>query len=109
MYGKIVELIDGGAPMAAALVLSAQGSTPQRAGARAIIEQSGRLWGTVGGGAMEAQAQRAGEEACQSQRPCLLDFEMTNLDAAVDAAVCGGRMRLLIDPTLARHRACIAQ
>ena len=109
IYEKIVELINEGTPLAAALVLSAQGSTPQRAGARAIFEQSGRLWGTVGGGAMEAQAQRAGEEACQSQRPCLLDFEMTNLDAAVDAAVCGGRMRLLIDPTVARHRACIAQ
>jgi xanthine dehydrogenase accessory factor len=108
MYGKIVELIDGGAPLAAALVLFAQGSTPQRAGARAIVEPSGRLWGTVGGGAMEAQAQRAGEEACRSQRPCLLDFQMNNLDAAVDAAVCGGHMRLLVDPTVARHRACFA-
>jgi len=109
MYGKIVELIDGGAPLAVALVLSAQGSTPQRAGARAIVEQSGRLWGTVGGGTVEAQALRTAAEACQSQRPGLLDFEMNNLDAAVDGAICGGRMRLLVDPTVARHRSCFAQ
>ncbi len=109
IYRTIVELIDGGDPLAAALVLSAQGSTPQRAGARAIVDAAGRLWGTVGGGAMEAQAQRAAAEACRSQRPCLLDFEMTNVDASIDAAVCGGRMRLLVDPTVARHRSCFAQ
>ena len=108
-YRKIVELIDGGDRLAAALVLSAQGSTPQRAGARAIVEQSGRLWGTVGGGAVEAEAQRMAAEACQSQRPRLLDFEMNSLDAADEGAICGGRMRVLVDPTVARHRSCFAQ
>ena len=92
-----------------ALVLSTQGSTPQRAGARAIVEQSGRLWGTVGGGAVEADTQRAAAEACRSQRPRLLDFELDNLDAADEGAICGGRMRVLVDPTVARHRACFAQ
>ncbi|MGA2256997.1 MAG: XdhC family protein [Thermoguttaceae bacterium] len=109
MYLKIVELIDGGAPLAAALVVSAQGSTPQRAGARAIVEQSGRLWGTVGGGTAEAAVLRIAAEVCQSQRPRLLDFEMTNLDAADEGAICGGRMRVLVDPTVARHRRCFAQ
>ncbi|MGO9110878.1 MAG: XdhC family protein [Thermoguttaceae bacterium] len=109
MYGKIVELIDGGVQLAVALVVSAQGSTPQRTGARAIVEQSGRLWGTVGGGTVEAHALRTAAEACQSQRPCFLDFEMNNLDAANEAAICGGRMRLLVDPTVARHRSCFAQ
>ena len=58
IFGIIVELIDAGTPLAVALVLSAKGSTPQGAGARAIIEQSGRLWGTVGGGMFEAQTLR---------------------------------------------------
>ncbi len=106
MYQKIVELIDAGTPCAALLVLSAQGSTPQGAGTRAIVEQSGRLWGTVGGGAMEAKAQQMAVEACQSQRPCIFSFAMTNADAADEGAVCGGRMRVLIDPTVARHREC---
>jgi xanthine dehydrogenase accessory factor len=104
IYRTIVELIDGGNPLATALVLSTQGSTPQRAGARAVVEQSGRLWGTVGGGAVEAGTQRAAAAACLSQRPCLLDFELDNLDAAGEGAICGGRMRLLVDPTVARHR-----
>ncbi len=89
--------------------MSTQGSTPQRAGARAIVEQSGRLWGTVGGGAVEAEVQRTAAEACQSQRPCLFDFDMNSLDAADEGPICGGRMRVLVDPTVARHRACFAQ
>ncbi len=109
MYRKIVELIDGGAGLVAALVLSTQGSTPQRVGARAIFERSGRLWGTVGGGAIEAEAQRIAAEAYQTERPRLLDFEMNGLDAADEGSICGGRMRLLVDPTLARHRSCFEQ
>ncbi len=107
VFQKIVELIDAGDPLAVALVLSTQGSTPQRAGARAIIEQSGRLWGTVGGGQVEARTLRMAAEACRSQCPGLLDVEMTNDDAAVEGAVCGGRMRVLVDPTVARHRAAL--
>ncbi|MGA2253441.1 MAG: XdhC family protein [Thermoguttaceae bacterium] len=109
IYRKIVELIDGGIPLAVVLVLSAKGSTPQCAGARAIVEQSGRLWGTVGGGMVEAKAQRMAAEACQSQRPSLFDCDMQDLDAAVDSAVCGGSMRVLVDPAVARHRSCFAE
>jgi xanthine dehydrogenase accessory factor len=109
IYRTIVELIDGGGGLAAALVLSTQGSTPQRAGARAVVEQSGRLWGTVGGGAVEAEVQRMAAEACQSQRPRLLDFEMNGHDAADEGAICGGRMRVLVDPTVGRHRSCFSQ
>lgn len=109
MYRKIVERIDGGGGLAAALVLSTQGSTPQRSGARAIFEQSGRLWGTVGGGAVEAEVGRIAAEACQSQRPRLLDFEMNSFDAADEGSICGGQMRVLVDPTVARHRLCFKQ
>jgi xanthine dehydrogenase accessory factor len=109
VYRKIVELIDGGGPLVAALVLSAQGSTPQRAGARAIVQPSGRLWGTVGGGAVEAEVLQMAAEAFRSLLPCLLDFDLSNLDAAEEGAICGGRMRLLVDPTVAWHRECFAQ
>ena len=109
IFDTIVELIDRGTPIAVALVVSAQGSTPQCAGARAIVDGSGRLWGTIGGGMVESQAIRLAREACQTGKPHVFDCEMTNWDADVDAAVCGGTMRVLVDPTVARHRACFAE
>ncbi len=39
---------------------------------------------------VESQALRLAREACQTGRPLVFDCEMTNLDADVDAAVCGG-------------------
>ncbi len=107
-YDNIVEVIDRGRPVVVALVVSAQGSTPQRVGARAILDGSGLLCGTIGGGMVEAQAIRLAREACLTGKPRVFDCKMTNLDAAVEAAVCGGTMRVLVDPTVARHRACFA-
>jgi xanthine dehydrogenase accessory factor len=104
LYEKIVELIDRGEPFAVALVLSAQGSTPQGAGARAIVESSGRLWGTVGGGMVEAEALRVAADACRSGQPLIFECDMSNADSSRDLAVCGGAMRVLVDPTIARHR-----
>jgi xanthine dehydrogenase accessory factor len=109
LYAKIVELIDRGEPFAVALVLSAQGSTPQGAGVRAIVEPSGRLWGTVGGGMVEAQTLKMAAEACRSGRPQIFECDMSNADSSRELAVCGGTMRVLVDPTIARHRECFAQ
>ncbi|MGA2616686.1 MAG: XdhC family protein [Thermoguttaceae bacterium] len=109
MYRKIVELLDGGVRLTAALVLSAEGSTPQGAGARALVDAAGQLWGTVGGGAVEHQARQMAMAACHSQRPVVFDCNLNAADAAASGAVCGGRLRILVDPTLARGRECYAQ
>jgi xanthine dehydrogenase accessory factor len=109
LYERIVELIDRGEPIAVALVLSAQGSTPQGAGVRAIIDASGRLWGTIGGGMVEAQTLRIAAEVCRSGWPQVFDCDMSNADSSRELAVCGGTMRVLVDPTAARHRGEFAQ
>jgi xanthine dehydrogenase accessory factor len=106
IYSKLVELIDAGQELAAAVVLSSRGSTPQVTGARAIMEASGRLWGTIGGGALEAKTQQAAAEVCRTQRPRVSDFPLTNCDTGDEAAICGGQMRVLLDPTVARYRSC---
>ncbi|HUT23301.1 MAG TPA: XdhC family protein [Sumerlaeia bacterium] len=101
---RIVDFADSGRPFAAALVLRADGSTPQKAGARAIIDASGDIWGTLGGGGVEAEAQRRALEACRSGRPSVFDFAMDNESAGDAGAICGGTMRILIDPTAADDR-----
>ncbi len=56
-YRRIVQAVEAGRPFVAALVLSADGSTPGKVGGRAVIERSGGIRGTVGGGQVEAEAQ----------------------------------------------------
>ena len=107
IHREIVEFIDSGRPFALALILNADGSPPQAAGVKAKIDDTGKICGTIGGGDVEAEAQRRAIEACESGRPIVFDI---NLHESVDAgAICGGSMRILIDPTAAKDRECYAQ
>jgi len=105
---NVVEFIDSGEVFAVALVLKAEGSTPRKAGVRAIIEQTGKIHGTLGGGLVEAEAQRRAVEACRSKQPVVFDMNLYGADRAGDIPICGGSMRILVDPTAAKDRASYA-
>ena len=106
---EIVEFSDGGRSFAVALILRAEGSTPCKAGAKAVIEGTGKIWGTVGGGKVEAEAQRQAIAACRTKRPVVFDFHLEGADTGDAEPICGGTMRVLVDPTAAKDRAAYAQ
>jgi len=109
IHQKVVEFIDSGRSFAVALVLKADGSTPCKAGVKAIIDKAGKIWGTLGGGLVEAEAQRRAVEACQSKCPVVFDLQLQGANSTDDIPICGGSMRILIDPTVAKDRASYAQ
>ena len=104
----IVEFIDSGQVFAVALVLKAEGSTPRKAGVRAVIEQTGKIHGTLGGGIVEAEAQQRAVEACRTKQPVVFDMNLYGANRADDIPICGGSMRILVDPTAAKDRASCA-
>ncbi|WCJ60406.1 XdhC family protein [Fontisphaera persica] len=85
-------------PFAVVTVLSAQGSTPLPAGAHALIEADGAIHGTVGGGAVEAEAIRQAMAALTTQERRVFDFDLHGPGPHDPSPICGGRMRLLVDP-----------
>jgi len=107
-YRRIVQAIDAGRLFVAALVLSADGSTPGKVGNRAVIERSGAISGTVGGGQVEAEAQRRAPQVYGSGGPLVLDFDLAGAAAAAETSICGGAMRLLLDPAAHAARATYA-
>lgn len=109
IHERIVEFIDSSRSFALALILKAEGSTPRKAGVKAIIDESGKIWGTLGGGVVEAEAQRHAIDACQSKQPVVFDLELQGIDSADDVPICGGQMRILIDPNVAKNEACFAR
>lgn len=100
----IVEMADRGAAFALAVVLRAEGSTPCKAGAKAVIDAQGAIVGTVGGGAVEAETQRRAAEAVKTDRAGVFDVSLQG----DGGPICGGTMRVLIDPAAARRRAAYA-
>ncbi len=105
---KVVELIDSGEVFAVALVLKAEGSTPRKAGVRAVIDKTGKIHGTLGGGLVEAEVQRRAVEACRSKQPSVFDIDLYGADRTADEPICGGSMRILVDPSAAKDRESFA-
>jgi len=109
IYREAVTRIDGGRPFAMAIVLDTEGSTPQRTGVRAVIDEAGQICGTLGGGPVEAEAQRRAVEVCQSGRAAVIAIDLHDAYSRDARGICGGRMRILLDPTAPKDRACYAQ
>lgn len=103
IHQTIAQLAGSGKAWALAVVLSSQGSTPCKAAAKAIFLDDGTIFGTIGGGAMEAEAGRIAAEAIETGRPVVFDFELVGEGIGDTQPICGGSMRVLVDPTAAAH------
>ena len=108
IHQVVAELAERGARFALAVVLSTEGSAPCAMGAKAVIEPGGAIRGTIGGGAVEAEAQRRAVEAIATGRAVVFDFPLLGSAVGEGSPICGGMMRILLDPTAARHRAAYA-
>ena len=84
--------------MALVTVVRANGSTPQRAGAKMLVFPDGRIIGTIGGGCYENDAFWKAREAIATGRPALLHYELNDDFAQENGLVCGGQMDVHIDP-----------
>jgi xanthine dehydrogenase accessory factor len=106
---KAAELADSGRDFALAMILATEGSTPRKAGVKAIVDSRGVIFGTLGGGYVEIEVQRLAVEACRTGRPAVLDFNLDDTHAGDEGPICGGTVRVLIDPTAAKDRESYAR
>jgi xanthine dehydrogenase accessory factor len=79
-------------------VVRANGSTPQRAGAKMLVFPDGRTLGTIGGGCYENDAFWKAREAIATGKPALVHYELNDDFAQENGLVCGGQMDVHIDP-----------
>ena len=93
-----------GESVALVTVVRAQGSTPQRAGAKMLVWADGRTVGTIGGGCYENDAFWKARDAIASGKPSLLHYELNDDFAQENGLICGGRMDVHIDPLVPSPR-----
>lgn len=75
-------------------VTESSGSTPRGAGARMLIGKSGRLAGTVGGGAVEFRAEKIAKGVLESHQSKSEKFLLAPNDIADLGMICGGDVAL---------------
>lgn len=97
IYLHLLDELKRESPLALATIVETKGSTPQIPGASALFSSEGLLTGTLGGGLLEADAQRRTLQALQKKVYILYEFSLTADISSEEGAICGGDVTILID------------
>ncbi len=98
----IVKFLREGRDLVMASIVAQAGSTPRAAGAKMLLALEGGaaalVSGTIGGGLVEGESMAAAARVFASRRPEMLDFDLTGELAAGADMICGGRLRIFVEP-----------
>jgi xanthine dehydrogenase accessory factor len=104
VFEALTQALERGEDAALVTIVSAQGSTPQRVGAKMLVFADGRMVGTIGGGCYENDAFWKAKESIQSRKPQLVKYDLTDDFAQESGLICGGNMQVYIEPLEATPR-----
>jgi xanthine dehydrogenase accessory factor len=100
IYEEIVKLRQQGRRGAVATIVSVRGSIPSFKTAKMLVRDDGSIYGTIGGGCVEADVWQAAREVMEEEKPRTLTFNL-NQDPKYDTGlVCGGTLDIFIEPVL---------
>jgi xanthine dehydrogenase accessory factor len=99
IFQKITELKNRGLPVCLATIVEAVGSTPREVGAKMLVCVDGTIYGSVGGGCGEDQVRSAALRCLlATKKPELLEVRLTDDLGTKGGDVCGGTMRIFVEP-----------
>lgn len=82
---------------ALATIVLARGSVPRREGAKMLVRADGTIFGSLGGGELEARVCEKAKEVMDRGRPERVRFELTGKQVDM---ICGGEVEVFIEPLL---------
>lgn len=91
-------------PFALALIANTKGSSPQRAGAKALFFADGKITGTLGGGCLEAEVQARALMALKTGQPAEFEMVLDHDFGWDDGLICGGSVKGVILPHAAQSK-----
>lgn len=98
VFAALGEALAQGEDVALVTIVSANGSTPQRVGAKMLVFADGRVVGTIGGGCYENEALWKAREALKTRKALTVRYELADDFAAESGLICGGQMEVFIEP-----------
>jgi xanthine dehydrogenase accessory factor len=97
VFAALGEALKAGEEVALVTIVSANGSTPQRVGAKMLVYGDGRVVGTIGGGCYENESLWKAREVLKTRKPCTVRYELADDFAAESGLICGGQMEVFIE------------
>lgn len=94
----LIEAVQSGKAVSFCRLVETRGSTPQKAGAAMLVFPDGSQVGTLGGGCVEAEVKRQALRNLTDGKAEVATFKLDDDYGWDDGLICGGRMRVLIEP-----------
>ncbi|WP_195268803.1 XdhC/CoxI family protein [Eubacterium sp. 1001713B170207_170306_E7] len=94
LYKALKLAKERGEPLAVVTIIDFHGSAPRGTGARMIVCKDGSTTGTVGGGAIEYDAQQEAQKLFETQASFIKEYILRPNEAADLGMVCGGNAAL---------------
>ncbi len=94
MFRQIADLSKAGKDLVLVSVIASSGATPRGAGARMLISDTGRVCGTIGGGAVEYRSEQIAARMLKERLSGQQDFSLTRDDVQNLGMICGGAVKV---------------
>lgn len=98
IFQTLLSSLDANRPVAYCRLVETRGSTPQKAGALMLVYPDGSQSGTLGGGCVEAEVKRQALARLHDDQAEIATFQLDSDYGWDDGLICGGRMKVLIEP-----------
>ncbi len=96
----LAEAIQDKRPAVLAMVIEVNGASPAKVGAQMVLLEDGTIAGTVGGGKLEAAILEDARLTLTEGRPRLTHYSLTEEGPEAVGTLCGGEVRVFIQPFL---------
>lgn len=107
VYEELAAVRRSGRKAALATIVNVEGSIPSFRSAKMLVREDGSIVGTIGGGCTEAEVWQTAKDVIASEAPQMLDFNLGQ-DAAYDEGlICGGTLKVYVEPILPMPQAVI--
>ncbi len=100
IYKEIERLIDANHRGALATIILKKGSAPREEGAKLLVKSDGKAIGSIMGGCVEAEVWKEALYVMNERTPKVLDYTLTEREAAEDGLICGGKVKIFIEPLI---------
>jgi len=100
IFEKILELQKKRIPAAVVIVIRTKGSVPREAGSKMLVEKSGKIHGTIGGGSVENLIIKEAIDVLKSGTPRTIKHDLFDEEGKDTGMICGGEMEFYIEPLI---------
>jgi xanthine dehydrogenase accessory factor len=98
IYTEIVKTLRGKEKVALATLITRTGSAPRGVGAKYLVKEDGKSFGSIGGGCVEAEVWEEAQGVLKKGEGKVLHFNLTAEQLAEGGLICGGNVDIFLEP-----------